>query len=349
MCTDPLHPFLARLPKCEHHVHLEGCLTPTLLFALAAQNSIPLPTDTHPALSSPESLLDRYAAFSSLDDFLDYYYIGFRVLQRASDFEALAWDYLSRAAAAGVRHAEISIDPQAHTARGVSLATVLAGANAARSRASTELGLSTRLICCFLRHLPATDALATYETALPALRDGTLAGIGLDSSEASFPPELFGEVFARARRDGVRRTAHAGEELGPESVRVALRELDVQRVDHGRSIARDEGLMREVAERALLVTMCPLSNVRLKGVARVGDLPVRAFLDARVRFSVNSDDPAYFGGYALENYCALQQAFGLSVGEWEWIARGAIEGSWCEEERKVELKGLLEEVVREFG
>ena len=242
----------------------------------------------------------------------------------------------------------MSIDPQAHTARGVSLETVLAGVGAARRRAEAELGLSSRLICCFLRHLPAADAVATYEAALPALRDGTLAGVGLDSSEVGFPPVLFAEVFARAARDGVRRTAHAGEELGPESVWSTLRELGVQRIDHGRSIARDEVLVREVAERGILVTMCPISNVCLRGVEKVTDMPVRKFLDAGVKFSINSDDPAYFGGYILENYCAVQESFGLNVREWESIAITAIEGSWCEEERKTELKGMLEEVVKDF-
>lgn len=324
-------------------------MTPELLFSLAAKNSVNLPVSAHPAFASPSALLARYESFTSLDDFLQLYYVGMSVLQHATDFEALAWDYFQRAKTANVVHAEVFFDPQAHTSRGIAYTTVVKGFLAACYRAESELGISTKLIMCFLRHLPAAEAMSTYQTAKSDLLDGTLAGIGLDSSEAGFPAELFEDVYAAAKADGVKRTAHAGEEAGPESVKAALVSLDVQRIDHGRAIAHDPVLMREIAGREILVTMCPISNLKLKGVSEIADMPVRDFLDAGVRFSINSDDPSYFGGYILENYCAVQEAFDLKVEDWSWIARGAIQGSWCEDSRKKEMLNSLEGVLKEFS
>ncbi|MCJ1308529.1 adenine deaminase [Agyrium rufum] len=349
MCKHPLHPFLASLPKIEHHMHLEGSLGPDLLFRLATANNVILPSpSTDPSFASPQTLLARYENFASLDDFLAYYYISMSVLQRESDFEALAWEYFRRAKADGVMHAEVFFDPQAHTGRGVKYEVVRDGFERACRRAEAELGLSTKLIVCFLRHLPVPETEDMFVVVLPDLKSGRLAAIGLDSSEVGFPPSLFEGVYRRAREEGIRRTAHAGEEGPAESVWGALRGLDVQRVDHGISIAKDGKLVEEVARRKMLVTMCPLSNVRLKCVKNVGELPIRLFLDKGVRFSINSDDPAYFGGYILDNYCAVQESFALRIEEWETIVRNSIEGSWCDDDRKTAMGKELASYVSTY-
>ena len=350
MCQHPLHSFLAALAKCEHHIHLEGALSPDLLFSLARQNKVSLPPPAEdPSFASPSDLLDRYTRFTSLDDFLHYYFIGMSVLLTAEDFEALAWEYFCRAKKDGVVHAEVFFDPQAHTGRGVAYKTVVEGFVRACRRAEKELGMSTLLILCFLRHLPATAADSTFEEAKEDLLNGTLAGIGLDSSEKGFPPELFKTVYKSAKDAGIRRTAHAGEEGGAESVKGAIEYLDVMRIDHGIRIADDQELMDEVVARGYLVTICPLSNVRLQCVKSVKDLPVRRFLDQGINFSINSDDPAYFGGYILDNYCAVQEAFNLSMKEWERIATAAVKGSWCDDERKTALVQALEVVMKKYS
>ncbi|KAI9862631.1 MAG: adenine deaminase [Vezdaea acicularis] len=344
MCKSPLHPLLTALPKCEHHMHLEGALSPTLLFNLSRKNNIPLPA-SNPAYTSLETLTTRYASFSSLSDFLTYYTTAQSVLLTPSDFEDLAWDYFQRAHAQGVRHAEVFFDPQAHTTRGVAYETVISGFTTACQRAERELGLSTLLIMCFLRHLPVPHALETLNTALPDLESGKLAGIGLDSNELPFPPPLFSELYAIAASKEIKRTAHAGEEAPAGYVRAALDELSVQRIDHGIRLADDAELMARVAREQTLVTVCPLSNVLLQCVPSVAELPIRRFLEAGVQFSINSDDPAYFGGYIQENYCAVQDAFELSAQEWRGICEAGIRGSWCAEERKGELRGFVEEVM----
>jgi len=246
-----------------------------------------------------------------------------------SDFEALAYAYFTRAHADGVHHAEIFFDPQAHTSRSIPYSTVVAGLAAAQSRALKDFSLTSKLILCFLRHLPAAEAVSTFEEAnvLGHFSDGTVAGVGLDSSELPFPPEMFREVFALAKQNGVNRTAHAGEEGDATYVSGALNHLSTQRIDHGIRLVEDAALIRKVANEKILVTVCPLSNVRLRCVKHVSELPIRKFLDEGVRFSINSDDPAYFGGYILDNYCAVQESFGLNLKEWRWIAEGAVEGS----------------------
>lgn len=347
MCNSPLHPLLAALPKCEHHIHLEGSLEPPLLFSLAAKNNITLPASSDPSLATQEALLERYTRFSDLDDFLHYYYLAMSVLIHAEDFEMLAAAYFERVAKEGVRHAEVFFDPQAHLARGVSYETVLSGFEAAKGRAERELGMSVELIVCFLRHLPVTESLALVNTevVLGSLKSGRVRGVGLDSSERDFPPALFKEVYAVAKRVGARLTAHAGEEGPAEYIRSALDDLKVSRIDHGIALARDGELMRRVAEEKVLLSVCPKSNVLLRCVEKIADLPIRQFLEAGVRFSVNSDDPAYFGGYILSNYCALQEAFGLGVEEWATICTNGIEGSWCGDDRKGVLLGELESVL----
>lgn len=355
MCKSPLHPFLARLPKCEHHIHIEGSLSPELLFSLSARNGIALPTASEdPSFASSEALHARYARFSSLDDFLAYYYIGMRVLVRASDFSDLAYAYLSAAARdAQLRHAEVFFDPQAHLERGVAIETVVEGLLDGRRRAEAELRgrgrsrLTALFVPCLLRHLPVENSASCFELmrARGYFADGSLAGLGLCSTELAKPPGDWAGVFAAAAAAGVvRRTAHAGEEGPPGYVLDALDKLGAARIDHGVRAAEDEAVMDRLARDGVMLTVCPMSNVRLKGVERIEHVPVREFLRKGVRFSINSDDPAYFEGYLQDNYCAVQEAFGLTVEEWRTIARNAVEGSWCGEERKREILEEIEDL-----
>ncbi|KAF2247279.1 adenosine deaminase [Trematosphaeria pertusa] len=349
MAKASLREFLRCLPKCEHHMHLEGALSPQLLFELAAKNNTTLPQDDA-AFKSPEALLERYRRFTSLDDFLHYYYIGMSVLITHSDFEALAWDYFRHAKADGVAHAELFFDPQAHTARGVGYSTAVAGFDAACKRAEKELGITSILTTCFLRHLPVEDSLAAFdaEDVQESYVSGVVKGIGLDSSENGYAPEGFKELFAKARHQGLNLTTHAGEE-GPVSyIASALDNLRVRRIDHGIKLVYDEHLMKRIASENIMLTVCPLSNVVLRCVNTIKDVPIRKLLNAGVKFSINSDDPAYFRGYILDNYLAVQDAFGLSVEEWEGIVRAGINGSWCGEDRKTILLQLLKGVVVEW-
>lgn len=353
MCrsSSPMHGFLAALPKCEHHMHLEGSLSPELLFELSARNQIALPSPAEDAaFTSVATLYERYANFTSLDDFLHYYYIGFSVLLHEADFEALAFAYFTKAHADGVRHAEVFFDPQVHLARGVPYATLVAGFTAARRRAEAAYGLTSLLIPCLLRHLPVSDSLACFETMRAAghFRDGTLAGLGLCSTEKDQPPSLWQEAFARAQAEGVRLTAHAGEEGPAAYVAEALDTLSVSRIDHGVNARDDVALMRRLAQDKVLLSVCPVSNVVLRVVKHVRETPIRTFLDQGVPFSINSDDPAYFGGYILDNYYAVQEAFNLSVEEWRLIAKNSIEGSWCSDQRKKEVLDEIEKVVGEW-
>lgn len=369
MCKSELHDFLRRLPKAEHvrdlalqrfttpsstdlnqHLHLEGTLEPELLFRLAEKHGVSLPADD-PAFSSPSSLAQRYQAFSSLDDFLSYYYIGMSVLVDQDDFEALAWNYFTRASTDGVHHAEVFFDPQAHISRGVAYSAVVEGFRAAQQRASEQLSMSTELICCFLRHLPAQDALETFkhEAVQQSFADGHVIGIGLDSSELDFPPHLFTDVYEQARRQGLRLTAHAGEEGSHAYVSSALDNLNVARIDHGVKAAHSQDLLARLAKEEVLLSVCPISNVYLRGVGHVRELPIREFLDSGVIFSINSDDPAYFGGnYILDNYCAIQEAFELTVDEWRKIAEGSVRGSWISERRKEELLAAVNAAIQNW-
>lgn len=361
MCKSPLHNFLTLLPKCEHHLHIEGSLSPELLFALSAKNGIPLPSvSSDPAFASPEALNERYARFSSLDDFLAYYYIGMRVLVTASDFSELAYEYLASAARdANLRHAEVFFDPQAHLERGVAIETVVEGLLDGKRRAEAEFSgsggstkLTVLLIPCLLRHLPVEDSAACFELMKSRgyFSRGDLAGLGLCSTELAKPPENWVGIFAAAGEAGIRRTAHAGEEGPAGYVLDALDRLGAARVDHGVRAAEDEAVMARLARDGVLLTVCPMSNVRLKGVERIEHVPIRTFLDRGVKFSINSDDPAYFEGYLQDNYCAVEEAFGLTVEEWRTIATNAVEGSWCDEARKREILDEIDDVVkREAG
>jgi adenosine deaminase len=354
MCKSTLHNLLAALPKCEHHLHLEGCLSPSLTFQLAAKNNITLPSaSVDPAYASPEALADRYNHFVDLNSFLGYYYRALDVLITQDDFEMLGWEYFTTAARDGVKHAEVFFDPQSHTARGIKLDTVVAGFNAACKRAEKELGVTSKLIMCFLRHLTVQESRDTMAAAVEGGyfegEQRVISGLGLDSSEVGFRPELFEEMFVQAEKLRIRRTAHAGEEGDPTYISGALDALHAERIDHGIRLIEDPALMDRVIKEDIMLTVCPLSNVCLKAVENVGQVPIRKFLEAGVKFSLNSDDPAYFGGYILKNYCAVQDAFDLGVEEWKIIIQNSIQGSWCEQKRKDELLGMLDDCLRKYA
>lgn len=347
MCQSPLHEFLEGLPKCEHHVHLEGTLEPELIFELAARNGITLPTD--PVYTSVETLKKRYEHFSNLDDFLHFYFEGMAVLRKEEDFADLAWAYFQKAHADGVHHAEVFFDPQVHESRGVPYDTIVMGFSKGCKRAETELGLSTRLILCFVRHLPVASAKEVYEefVAHKHFESGVVHGLGWSSSEVGPPKDMFREIYASAAQKNIPLTAHAGEEGDPTYISTAL-ELGARRIDHGIRLVEDEELMKRVARESILLTVCPLSNVRLRCVSSVKEVPIRRFLEAGVKFSINSDDPAYFGGYILDNYCAVQEAFNLNVLEWKIIAENSVQESWIDDSRKAEMLASIEEHVNKY-
>jgi len=326
-----LDAFAAALPKAELHLHIEGTLEPELMFALAGRNKIAL------RFKSAEEVRAAYE-FKDLQSFLDIYYEGAGVLRTEEDFHDLAWAYFSRVAPMGVRHAEIFFDPQTHTSRSVPYEVVLDGLTSARRRAEKELGLTSKLILCFLRHLPEASALATLAEALPR---GGIHGVGLDSSENGNPPAKFERVYAKARAAGLRAAAHAGEEGPPEYVKEALDVLRVERVDHGVRCLEDANLVSRLAEQGIPLTVCPLSNVKLRVVDRLEDHPLRTMLRKGLRATVNSDDPAYFGGYADENYRRTARALGLTKAELAQLAKNSFLSSWLTDaEKSVHLEAI---------
>ena len=310
--------LIARLPKAELHLHIEGSLEPELLFALAERNGVAIP------FASVEEVRAAYS-FSNLQDFLDIYYQGMSVLRTEQDFFDLTWAYLQRAAADHVRHVEIFFDPQGHTERGVAFETALDGIERALKAGGAQLGISYRLIMCFLRHLSEEDAFATLDQVMPHL--GRIHGVGLDSSELGHPPAKFARVFARARELGLFVTAHAGEEGPPEYVHEALDLLKVGRIDHGNRALEDPALVARLASEGMTLTVCPLSNLRLCVIHEIGESPVRRMLELGLKATINSDDPAYFGGYINDNYRAVATALDLTGAELATLARNSFAGS----------------------
>ena len=325
--------FVATLPKAELHLHIEGTLEPELAFALAERNGVKLP------YASVEALRAAYR-FANLQDFLDVYYTGASVLTEQRDFRDLTWAYLVRAHADNVRHAEIFFDPQTHTARGVSFEAVLEGICEALDRARAEFGLSSRLILCFLRHLDEAAAQETLDAAMP-YRD-RIVGVGLDSAEWGHPPRKFARVFCRAREAGFVPVAHAGEEGPAEYVREALDVLGAVRIDHGNSALDDPGLVADLVARGIPLTVCPLSNLRLCVVDNLAAHPLKRMLDLGLVVTVNSDDPAYFGGYVNDNYVAVARALHLSAADLVRLARNSFEASLLEDRDKQKLIGELD-------
>jgi adenine deaminase len=311
--------LLRAMPKAELHIHIEGSLEPELIFALAQRNSVSIP------YASVEDLRRAYA-FTNLQSFLDIYYAGASVLLKEQDFFDMAWAYLQRAAADNVVRAEIFFDPQTHTARGVAMETVVNGLHRACEQASRELGVSAALILCFLRHLSEDEAFATLEQALP-FRDKFI-GVGLDSSEVGHPPEKFARVFARCRELGLHLVAHAGEEGPPAYVWTALDLLKVERVDHGVQSTKDAALMARLAKDRIPLTVCPLSNLKLCVFPQLADHNLRQLLEGGLVATVNSDDPAYFGGYLNENFLQTFAATGLASAHAYQLAKNSFDASF---------------------
>ncbi len=310
--------LIADLPKAELHMHIEGSLEPEMMFALAQRNGVKLP------YADVEAVRAAYR-FDCLQDFLDLYYQGMSVLLTEQDFFDLTWAYLLRCKADNVVHTEIFFDPQGHTSRGVAFATVMGGIQSALDKGEKELGISSRIIMCFLRHLDEASALATLEEAKPFLKQ--IAAVGLDSSEVGHPPRKFVNVYARAGELGLKRVAHAGEEGPPEYVWEALDLLQVDRIDHGNRSLEDDDLIARLARRQIPLTVCPQSNLRLAVVKDMRDHPIRDMLGMGLKATINSDDPAYFGGYVNDNFNALVDAVGLDSDEIIELVRNSFESS----------------------
>ena len=331
--------LLRRMPKAELHVHIEGTLEPELIFALARRNSVRLP------YADVEELRQAYA-FTNLQSFLDIYYAGTSVLFTEKDFEDMARAYLERAAADNVVHAEIFFDPQTHTARGIPMETVINGLYRACCDARDDQGVDASLILCFLRHLSEQDAFEALEQALP-LRD-KIIGVGLDSSEVGHPPEKFARVFARCRELGLHLVAHAGEEGPPEYVWTALDLLKVERIDHGVQSAKDPALMRRLAQDRIPLTVCPLSNLKLRVFPEMAKHNIGELLQAGLVATINSDDPAYFGGYMNDNFLQTFAATGLSAQQAFQLAANSFEASFASATTKSHYREMLEGTFASF-
>ena len=315
------------LPKVELHIHLEGTLEPELIFDLAARNGVTLPYDL-------EGLKGRYE-FTDLQSFLDLYYENLGVVRTREDFADLTRAYFRRAAAGGVRHVELFFDPQAHTARGIPLAIVTDGITEVLRTSESEFGVSSSLIACFLRDRPVDEALAILDELID-LRV-PLVGIGLDSAEVGHPPSDFVAVFARASAVGLRLVAHAGEEGPSDYVWEALALLNVERVDHGIRSLEDAALVAHLIERGIPLTMCPLSNVRLGVIDELSRHPLPRMLELGLKVCINSDDPAYFGGYIDDNYTAVATAFSLDDDQLATLARNAVDAAFIDADRRTTL------------
>jgi len=340
LAPERLPDLLRAMPKAELHIHIEGSLEPELIFALAARNGVQLP------YASVEDLRRAYA-FTDLQSFLDIYYAGASVLLKEQDFYDMAWAYLQRAAADNVIRAEIFFDPQTHTARGVSMDTVITGLHRACTDARAQLGVDAELILCFLRHLSEQEAFETLEQALP-WRD-CFIGVGLDSSEVGHPPEKFARVFERCRQLGLHLVAHAGEEGPPAYVWSALDVLKVERIDHGVQSAKDAALMQRLAKERITLTVCPLSNQKLCVFPDLAQHNLRQLLDAGLAATVNSDDPAYFGGYMNENFLQVFGATGLDASHAYRLAVNSFEGSFVDATAKRRYMDRVDETFARFA
>lgn len=329
------HHFLNELPKAELHMHLEGSLEPELMFQLAQRNHINLPFD------SVDAIRDAYQ-FSNLQDFLDIYYQGANVLQTEQDFYDLTWAYLERCKAQNVLHVEPFFDPQTHTERGIAFATVINGIDRALQDAEQQLGISSRLIMCFLRHLPESAAFATLEQALP-YQDKIIA-VGLDSSEKGFPPELFERVFTKAREAGFLTVAHAGEEGPADYIGQALNLLKVERIDHGVRCVEDPDLVEHLINIHMPLTVCPLSNIKLCVFKDMREHNILELLERGVKVTINSDDPAYFGGYMTENFVAVADALPMTKAQAIKLAQNSFEASFLSHAEKAEWVKRLQQL-----
>jgi adenosine deaminase len=319
-------------PFCELHLHIEGTLEPATIFQLARKQELALP------YADEDDLARRYR-FTDLQSFLDLYYDNMRVLRSEDDFFAMTWAYFLRARIAGVAHVELFVDPQAHSARGVAEATVLRGLHRGMGRAREELGISSSIIACVLRDRSVASAHAMLDAVLSA--DVPVVGLGLDSAEVGNPPSTFAAVFADARSAGLHIVAHAGEEGPADYVWEALDVLGAERIDHGVHALDDSRLVQRLVDDRIPLTVCPLSNVRLQVVADVAKVPIRRMLDEGLCVTINSDDPAYFGGYLDDNLRAVQEAFALSERELDQLCENSVTASFLPEHEKAELRRRL--------
>jgi len=336
----PMEAFIHGIPKAELHIHIEGALEPELMFELAAKNDRHLPF---------ESVADirRAYKFKDLQSFLEIYYQGAQVLLDEDDFYRLTWTYLQKAAEQNVRHTEIFFDPQTHTARGIKFETVVQGIHRALTDAGRQLDLSSKLIMCFLRHLSVADAMKTLEEAL-VFKDWII-GVGLDSSELGFPPEKFTSVFDRARQEGFKTVAHAGEEGPAEYIWQALKLLKVERIDHGIRCVEDAALVEYLVKKQVPLTVCPLSNIKLGVFDHMSQHNLMQMLKLGLCVTVNSDDPAYFGGYIEENLRALHETFDMDSQDIYKLARNAFRASFLDPAQKKEYLDELDGFVSGFG
>jgi len=324
--------WLNQLPKVELHLHLEGSLEPELMFELAKRNQVAIP------FQSVEQVRDAYQ-FNNLQDFLDIYYQGAKVLLVEQDFYDLTWAYLLKCQEQNVVHVEPFFDPQTHTDRGIAFATVLNGIERALVDGKNKLGISSELIMCFLRHLSEEDAFITLEQAIPHL--DKIKAVGLDSSEKGHPPEKFSRVFAKARQLGLLTVAHAGEEGPADYIWTALKNLQVSRVDHGVNAIFDESLMSELIKIKMPLTVCPLSNTKLKVFSDMSEHNILQMLERGVCVTVNSDDPAYFGGYMTENFVAIADSLAMTKEQAKQLVGNSIDGSFISAEAKQKMQQQL--------
>lgn len=331
--------FIQQIPKAELHIHIEGSLEPEFMLNLAERNQIKLP------FASVEEIRQAYQ-FNHLQSFLDLYYLGSRVLLTEQDFYDLTWAYLEKVACQNVRHTEIFFDPQTHTQRGIPFEVVLSGIDQALQAGQKKLGISSRLMLCFLRHLSPESAMEILKQAIP-YRDQIIA-VGLDSSEKGYPPSLFKTVFEVARNLGFLTVAHAGEEGPPEYIWQAIHVLKVSRIDHGVRCIEDQKLVEYLKEKQIPLTVCPLSNVKLKVFPTLQHHNLKTLLDLGLCVTVNSDDPAYFGGYILENFLETQSALNFSFQEIYQLAKNSFLASFLGEQEKQNRIDELDQFMQQF-
>jgi adenosine deaminase len=329
--------FIRNIPKVELHIHVEGSLEPEMMFTIAQRNGVAL------AYDSAAEVRKAYE-FEDLQSFLDIYYQGARVLRHEQDFYDMTWAYMKTAQRENVRHVEMFFDPQTHTDRGIAFETAIKGIHRALTDAQDQLGVSSKLIMCFLRDLSADAAMETLHQAIP-FRDWIRA-VGLDSAEVGHPPEKFVHVFDQARKQGLLTVAHAGEEGPPEYIRQALDLLKVSRIDHGVRCLEDIELVKRLREEQIPLTVCPLSNVKLRVFEEMTSHNLKRLLDLGLRVTVNSDDPAYFGGYITDNYLAVQEALGLSRDDVYRLVMNGFEAAFLEDKSRQRLLSELEDYMR---
>ncbi len=334
MTNQSIESFINGLPKAELHLHIEGSFEPELMFEIAQRNNIQIPYD------SVEAVKEAYN-FNNLQEFLDIYYAGANVLITETDFYDLTWAYLTKVNTESVRHVEIFFDPQTHTDRGIAFETVINGIHRALEDAEAEYGITSKLIMSFLRHLDEASAFKTLEEVMPF--KSWVAAVGLDSSELGNPPSKFERVFAKAKEAGFLTVAHAGEEGPAEYIWEALNLLGVTRIDHGNHSLDDDSLVKKLADMQMPLTLCPLSNLELKVITNLEDYPLREMMDKNLMVTINSDDPAYFGGYMNANFIAIAKALDLSKRDLGELAKNGFRASWLSED---EQKSHIAEIDR---